>query len=340
MFIAPPFVTINPSFIAPEVIMKYNQASGAFRLLHGARPEVRLSETDKAVYIRALDVRTKAAVGQQTYEQLPSVDVIGSYFSTPTYWVRNRFEFNHHDSAAAGTWGVSIDSALRDGSRQGIFQQLRNQLIFGVQGSNGEGIINAPGATSVSLPPDSNGNDTLATYDNGQLAFYINTLILNNQTRMYQLGMGPLHTVICGPQRILGNMMINIVQLTQFQRSGAGTMSTTGTIEEIARMNDGTIEWCFDDTLIGQGAGGTDMVIITMPSVKNPKQQHEINTNEFAKLMPGMEATNIMYMDMAAPKEIRSPLAGGAIDVLLEQLSTSGWVIRPEATTLLSIQYQ
>jgi hypothetical protein len=336
MFLAPAFVTVNPSYIEPGVIMKYNQASGAFRLLHGGRPEIRLSEVDKAVYIKALDVRTKAAVGQNAYEMLPSVDVIADYISTPTYYVRNRFDFNHIDSAAAGTWGVSIDAALRLGSRQGIFQQLRNQLLFGVNAN--EGIVNMAGATSVSLPPDTNGNQTLGTYDNGQLAFYFMGLILGNETRMFQLGMEPLHTVIIGPQRILGPMQKqNIVQLVQFQRPGAGTMTTAGTISEIAAMTGDTIEWGYDDTLIGQGASGADLVIVLMPSVKNPKKMDAIDTNEFARLAPGLEATTIMYMDMAAPKEIRSPLPGGAVDVLLETLSTSGWGVRPEGCTLLSI---
>ena len=342
--VAPAFVRVNPSYIAPEIIMKYNQSSGAMRVLHGGRPEVRLSEGDLAVYIKSLDVRSKAAVGQQSYEQLPSVSVVAGYIQTPTYLIRNRYEFNHHDSAAASTWGFGIDSALKLGSRQGIFQQLRNQLLFGVQASNGEGILNMPGATSTFLPPDTNANDTFVTYDNGQLAFYFLSLIVANQIRMDQLGMEPLHTVVLGPQRILGPMRkVNIVQLVQFQRQGAGTMTTGGTIEEISRMSEDTIEWCYDDTLQGQGSGNStnnDLVIITMPTVKNPKKVDAIDTNEFARLMPGMEATNIMYCDMAAPREIRSPLPGGAIDCLLELRSTSGWGIRPEGTTLLTVPYQ
>ena len=47
-----------------------------------------------------------------------------------------------------------------------------------------------------------------------------------------------------------------------------------------------------------------------------------------------------MYMDMAAPREIPTPLAGGAIDVVFEQRATSGWGIRPEAITVISMQYQ
>jgi len=47
-----------------------------------------------------------------------------------------------------------------------------------------------------------------------------------------------------------------------------------------------------------------------------------------------------MYTDVAAPIEIPTPLAGGAIDVLSEMTSTSGWAPRPEGVTIVSMQYQ
>jgi hypothetical protein len=98
--------------------------------------------------------------------------------------------------------------------------------------------------------------------------------------------------------------------------------------------------WTYDDTLIGKGAGGNDAVIITMPEVEKPKGDGMINTNEFAGLKPGNDACLTMYADQAAPKEITSPLAGGATDVLSEWRITSGWAIRPEAITIASMQYQ
>jgi hypothetical protein len=104
-------------------------------------------------------------------------------------------------------------------------------------------------------------------------------------------------------------------------------------------MNDDEIAWVYDDTLIGKGAGATDAVIITMPEVQKPKGS-KINTNEFAGLAPGLEACTLMYCDMAAPKEIPTPLPGGAIDVLSEWRITSGWGVRPEAVTIISMQYQ
>ena len=53
-----------------------------------------------------------------------------------------------------------------------------------------------------------------------------------------------------------------------------------------------------------------------------------------------IEACTLQLADMAAPREIPTPLAGGAIDVLSELRITSGWAPRPEAVTIVSMQYQ
>jgi hypothetical protein len=235
-------------------------------------------------------------------------------------------------------WGISIVEAHRLGMRQAAFQIMRNGLLYGFNPTNGEGLLNAAGATSIPLPPDSASNATVVTYDNGQMAFFIIAQISAIKTRTNQLGIGHKF-VIVGPQRTLGAFEYqNIVQLTSYQRPGAGSTSTAGLIKDVLEMNDDEIYWGYDDTLIGKGAGGNDAVIIVMPEVEQPKGQR-INTNEFAKLTPSMEACTLMLCDMAAPKEIPVPLAGGAIDVLAEMRTTSGWGVRPEAITVISMQY-
>jgi hypothetical protein len=335
--IAPSFTVVNPSFIEPGIILPYSQASGAFDLLGGGKPLVRLADGDLYVYAKRLDIRTRVGAGQSAYNQLPSVSTMFGQISTPTYLLRVRAEYDHHDTAAVGRWGASITAIQRLGMRQGHFQLARNALLYGMQPANGEGILNTPGATAISLPADPAGNTTVQTYDNGAMGQFIITQIGQLKARTNQLGV-PHKITILGPQRTLGTFEWNVVQLTQFQRAGAGTDSTAGLIKGVAAMNNDNIVWVYDDTLIGKGAGGTDAVIISLPEVK---QSHvsEIDTNEFARLEPGINACALMYADMAAPKEIPSPMAGGATDVLSEWRITSGWQIRPEAVTIISMQF-
>lgn len=337
--IAPSYITLNPNYMMPELLLPYSQASGAFDLLPTGEPLVRLGEGDLVAYIKRIDVRTRMAASQSAVNSLPSVGIANSMISTATYLMRVRAEYDHHDTAAMGRWGVSIVEAQRLGMRQGHFQLARNALLYGMNPANGEGLMNTNGATAVNLPPDTNGNDTVVTYDNGQMAFFLLSQLSATKTRTNQLGIGRKFTIL-GPQRVLGAFEYqNIVQLVQYQRPGAGSQSTAGVLKDVAEMNGDEITWAYDETLIGRGAGGTDAVVIVMPEVEKP-QGSRMNTNEFAKLAPGLDACTLQLCDMAAPREIPTPLPGGAIDVLSEMRITSGWGVRPEAVSIISMQYQ
>ena len=336
--LAPAFLTVNPSYILPETILPYSQASGFIDLLGGGGILSRLSDGDLYVYVKRVDIRTKVAGGQAAYNQLPSVSTALSMISTPTYLVRVRAEYDHHDTAAYGKWGLPITDAQRLGMRQGHFQFARNAALYGFNPAYGEGLLNTSGATTTTLPSDSNGNDTVATYDNGQMAFFILSQISAMKTRTNQLGIGRTFAII-GPQEVMGALEYqNIVQLVQYQRVGAGSTSTAGVVKEVLERNDDEILWLYDDTLKGKGAGGTDAVVIVMPEVAKPEGEGA-NTSEFAKLSPGLDACTLMLSDMAAPREIYTPLPGGAVDVLSEWRITPGWGIRPEAITIVSMQY-
>lgn len=336
--IATSWVIVHPAFIEPELLLQYNQASGAFQALATGNPLVKLGAEDKYVYMRHLSVRSKVQTGQASGNQIPSATVVADMISTPTYLNRTRAEYDHHDTAMMAEWGTSIVEAQRLAMRQGHFQLLRNMLLYGNIPANGEGLVNANGATSVSLPADSFGNQSVRTYDNGQMATFFLQQLVNTKVRTMQLGL-PARFVILGPQRTLGQFEYpNIVQLTSYQRAGAGSATTAGVVKDVAALNGDTIEWVYDDTLANYSAAGVDTVLIVMPEVEKPRGR-VWNTNEFATLKPGLAACTLMYADVAAPIEIPTPLAGGAIDVLSEMRASPGWAPRPEAVAVISMTY-
>lgn len=330
---------IEPSFQEPEILMQFQQASGFVDLLAESKLRVRLAEDDLVVYMKQLNVRTKMSGSQSTANELPGVDIAASMISTVSYMFRVRSEYDHHDTAAAGRWGFALPEAYRLGMRQAHFQQARDAALFGLQPQNGEGFLNAPGATAVNLPPDQYGQDTVLTYDNGQAAFFFAQQIAQLKTRTLQLGIGRKF-VILGPQRTLSTWEYNIVELTQFQRTGAGSASTVETLKAIMMANGDELVWAYDDSL--QGAGGSpdlDVIILAMPEVQVPKGG-SINTNVFASLKPNNPTCLTQYCDMAAPREIISPLPAGATDVVSEWRITPGWAPRPQALTIITAQYQ
>jgi hypothetical protein len=332
------YVTLNPNFMEPEILMQYSQASGFVDTLAGGTMRTRLGEDDLIVYMKQMNLRTKMAAATATANELPGVDISATMLSAPTYMQRVRATYDHHDVAAGGRWGFSVVEAYRLGCRQGHYQLARDANLFGFNPQNGEGLINTPGALSTNLPADTNGNDTVLTYDNGQMAFYLAQIILGIKTRTNQLGLGRKFTIL-GPQRTLGVFQYNVVQLVQYQRVGAGTASTAGTLKSIVMDNGDELTWAYDDTLQGAaGSSDTDYVIVAMPEVEKPAGG-EVNTNIFASLNPSNPVCITQYCDMAAPREIISPLAGGATDFLQEWRITSGWAPRYQALTLISMTY-
>lgn len=341
--ITPAQYVVNPSFMEPGIILPYTQVSGAFETLAGGEPLPRLSDGDLWVYAKRMDVRTTVSAGESAYNQIQSASTAINLISTPTYIQRVRAEYDHHDTAAAGRYGYSIVEAQRLAMRQGHYQLARNALLYGFNPAGGEGLLNTVGATAVNLPPDGNGNQTVVTYDNGAMAIFLLSVIFQVKQRMFQLGQ-PRRVVCLGPQRVLGQFAyVNVVQLTSYQRPGGGTGTTASMLEDIGKMADGDdVVFVYDDTLIGKGAGGTDAVIVCIPEIDVPvsRSRSKLNTNAFIELAPNVDATIVQYCDQAAPREIPTPLPGGAIDVLSEWRISSGWPWRPEALSVVSFPYQ
>lgn len=332
----PSVAKVTPSYSEPGLILTWAQPSGAFQLLPGGNPKNTLGQNDKFVYVSALDIRSDAQAAQAAFNLLPSATFNSSLYSTPTYLVATRAIYDHHQTADAAEWNVSLPKAQELGCRQGIFQFMRTAQLYGINAANGEGLLNSSNATNVTLPPDPYGNTTASTYDNGAMAFFIAQQVQLIKAGMYQQG---VKVVILGPQRILMPwQMQDIVQVTSYQRLGAGTESVAGVVENILKSAGDEVEFYYDDTLQGKGAGGADMVVISIPEIEELRD-FKINTNEFSELMPSISDVNAMYTDMPAPRKISTPIPDGGINERYEIRITSGWNLRPEGLYLVSIPH-
>jgi hypothetical protein len=328
---------VSPSMVMPETIMQYSMRSGAFEILAGGAPMTKISSSDLVVYQRYMRMTSQAHVGQSLPGQLPSSSVTSGYDQMMTYRISSRSQYSYLDDVAASREGYALTEAQRLANRQGHAQQLRNMLLYGVNPENNEGVTNSPSATTITLGSDSQGNDRYTQWDAGEFSIFLLGLISDQKVRMMILGQA-LTTVVLAPQRFLQHLQwTGIVQLTSYQRPGGGTATIGGLVEKIAGEADSdSIIFCADDTLIGQGAGGTDLIVITNPEIVVPDARGEINTNIFSTLTPNQQAVNVMFCDVAAPTEIPSPIPDGGITTLYTMRSTPGWNFRPEGVTLLS----
>lgn len=331
-----------PSFSEPDLVVTYAQASGAWAALEGGKPRVKIGSEDMAVYINHLDLRTNAQAGQSAANMLPSAELVAEFFETPTYIIRSRAIWDHHDIARAAGYAVGLPAAQDMAQRQGIAQQMRSALLYGFNPTNGEGLLNTSGITQTNLPPDPYGNTHWSTYDNGALYQFFLNQIVALKAGMYQSG-GRLRNriVVISPQReFLQFAEGSVIEVTSYQRPGAGTATVGAAVKVVAGESGDEFDWFFDDTLIGQGASGGDPVLMTIPEIEVPDIPGLINTNIFgADMRPQMKAVNLMYADMAAPMKIPTPTPDGAITEIQELRVTSGWCIRPQGINVISGAY-
>lgn len=328
---------ISPSMILPEIIMQQSMRSGAFEILAGGAPMTKIGSSDLVVYQKYMRMTSQAMAGQSLPAQLPSSSVTTGYDQMMTYRLASRSQYGYLDDVAASREGYALTEALRLANRQGHAQLLRNMLLYGVTPENNEGVTNSPNAIKVELGSDSQGNNRYTQWDSGEFSLFLLKLISDQKVRMMILGQA-LTTVVLAPQRFLQHLQwTGIVELTTYQRSGAGT-ATIGTMtENIAKDADGdNLIFCADDTLIGKGAGGTDLILITNPELVMPEGSGNINTNIFATLTPNQQAVNVMFCDVPAPTEVPSPIPDGGVTTLYTMRATPGWNFRPEGITLLS----
>lgn len=339
--IFPSGMKIFPSFSEPDLVVTYAQASGAFAALERSRPRVKIGAEDMAVYVNKLGILSNVAVGQSPANWLPSASLVVSYNSTATYLLRARAIWDHHDIARAGTYKVGLPNAQDLAVRQGIFQMMRNGLLYGFNPNQGEGLLNTANATTVTLPADPFGHTTVQSYDNGAMMLFFLNQIVALKSRMYQSGDNIKNkiVVISPQQEFLYFAEAGVVQVTSYQRPGAGTATIGQGIATVATENGDSFEWYFDDTLIGQASGGNDALLLTMPEIEVPDIEGAINTNIFGDLNPKMTAVNLMYADMDAPMKIQTPTPDGAVTEVHELRVTSGWCIRPEGITIISMPY-
>ncbi len=345
--IAPARMTVNPSFTSPRFLLNNAVRSGFMRLFPGDGPDVKLTEGAKAVYVPVLDLRTLAKGSQTGYNELPSVSIKADYITTPAYEQKVRVAYSREDLNAASSWNISLASAYTMAMRQAHFQLLRDAALFGFNPQNGEGLINsASGTVRERLQADSNGKTTLDDYDPGQAlqAFLraitgrLNACNLLGISAQYNAGGPPVRVVFLAPQRVLGLLASRIVELTSYQRPGAGSASIIQSIIDVMKASNVDVQFAPDDTLRGRGEGGTDAVILTIPELPDMGAQGQFDTNVFGdEFQPDERACNALFVDREVPAEISGPIGAEGTDTVSFMTVTSGWSLRGEATAILSI---
>lgn len=331
---------MTPAYVEPGILIDQAQSSGAFAVLPDGTFKPRLGLADQRVYMNRMGIKTKSTISQDSQNEIPDPDIILGQLECPTYLLQNRAIYNRHETAAAATYGLSTPEILRIALFQANFNQMRDGLLHGIQPEYGEGILNGPNILNTALPADKNGNIGIREQDAGEIATFLLNVIADITARTNQSGRANEFTIL-GPQRCLKKLeTAKIVELTSYQRPGGGTHTVKGTVNKILEDNGEKIFWTYDDTLQNKGTNGADAIIVCLRqfNMKNPFFT-PANTNYFGEGNGGLQPINdcsAMYTDSTAPVLFITPLPGTSMHMQSEMKITPGWVLRPEAFTIIS----
>lgn len=332
------FVMAHPSYRIPGIILEQAQISGAIETLGGGGPMAKLGQGDLYVYATKMTMSAQTKVNAASSNRLPSASVAPRLISTPTYRLQTVSNIDGFAESDANNWGFSLTEGLRLAGQQSIAQTQRSMLLFGVFGSKGEGLLNTSGAATTTPPADAFGQITYQNYDPGTMVLVLTQAISKIRVRTNAIGGAPIRIVILAPQRFIDAMQTyQIVQLTNYQRPGAGSGTVATTLQEILNQNkvaEVTLE--ADDSLIGAGASGTDAILIVAPEIVVAKKPMGFDTNKFAELAPNLSACTLQLQDAAAPTEYATPVAYNSTARMQTQRMTSGWGIRGEGLNIIS----
>ena len=329
----------TPSFSDPNVVIQRSQVSGFPALFNGL--DTKLNETDLNVYYDKIAFTTQAQASQNQTGFLPSGSIVASTYGMPVYALKTISIIDREASFSAANYNIGLMEARKLLHRQSIFQAMRQAALFGIIPSNNEGITNSPNVLKQTLPADSFGNFFQLYNPNELFVYFLNNIIVPLQRATFSGGLRP-RIVMLGTQRMLLAMNnAKIVELTSFQREGAGTASVGSSI--VLQGGQGSygyeVQFEFDDTLEGVGPGGTDILIATIPSLEN-NPETAFNTNAMsAGLVNEMTDNNKMYISGAAPVEVESPASQGATELYSYLRVTPGVAIKPEATIITYAQF-
>lgn len=338
--LAPARQRVTPAYVEPGILIDQAQSSGAFAVLPDGTFKPRLGLADQRVYMNRMGIKTKSTISQDSQNEIPDPDIILGQLECPTYLLQNRAIYNRHETAAAATYGLSTPEILRIALFQANFNQMRDGLLHGIQPEYGEGILNGPNILNTALPADKNGNIGIREQDAGEIATFLLNVIADITARTNQSGRANEFTIL-GPQRCLKKLeTAKIVELTSYQRPGGGTHTVKGTVNKILEDSGEKIFWTYDDTLQNKGTNGADAIIVCLRqfNTKNPFFT-PANTNYFGEGNGGLQPINdcsAMYTDATAPVLFITPLPGTSMHMQSEMKITPGWVLRPEAFTIIS----
>lgn len=210
------------------------------------------SMSKEAIYLTSVtNINSETQVGQQWGSQLAKQSYTLGQISAPFYRIDAFVEWNVVEQAKFEELsnGVALLDFLENLAAQGINQRIHEGILYGFDQTAdlNQGIL--ANATLTAMPQDSEGNDSLTSYNVGELQAFLTLIIREVMNASY----GMLKPVtIASSSRVINYINTAIVPLTQSQLPGSGVDTAAGLLgRTLTWLGAGAVEFVQDNTLEG-----------------------------------------------------------------------------------------
>lgn len=223
---------------------------------------------DEYLYITtASAIASDTFVGQQWGKNLPKQNYALGQMQSAYYNIESYVEWNTQEQEKFEKLakGVALPKFLEDLAIQGINQKLHQAILYGFDAYNsnelGQGILS--NSTMKTMPKDSSGNQTLTSYDKGELLQFLVSCAREVMDATFNL---TKPVVIASSVRVVNYLKSVLVPLTQYADTGS-VDSVGGVYDRVAggMLGVGNITWIADNLLLGDT---TDTLLFLAPGIE------------------------------------------------------------------------
>lgn len=327
---------VNPSVVLPGLLVPQVQ-SVDFDKYIGSKTNL-TGTADEMLYIMTVNnINGETTVGQQwggvesQNRQSYSLGQVG----LPLYRINAYSEFDEDEQAKFEKLvsGVSLPAFLENLAKQAINQRKHSAILSGFDTSLKQGIL--ANAIETNFPNDSQGNDSLTTYDAAELQKTLTNEIRSVMDASYGM-LAP--TILASSTRVINYLKTTVINFMDSAKSG-GVDSVAGMIDRVVGewLGAGQITMIADPLLEGMDEDKILLIAPGLDSQTDPLGGGDVNQN-----LVGSENSisyNTMYDAGGGLKRISRPDNFGVMSILYTYKMTPGATLRNEAVKVISIKY-
>lgn len=295
---------------------------------------------DDYAYIPTISaMSSNTFVGQQWGKNLANQQYAIGQVQAAFYNIEAFVEWNYQEQEKFSGLinGVALPDFLSNLAEQGINQKMHQAILYGFDSENndslGQGILS--NSVMGNLPPDTNKNSTLTTYDTTQLW----TWLISCARQITQQSFGMLNAVVLASSvRVIKYLKSLPLPLTSYAQTGSVDSVASAYDRFASRLGVGKVVFVEDNLLMSNTADGNDTILFISPDLKKQEGNGEDSAN-LVGLKNSIDYNTFFTSVGGGKKRFENTPNMGWYGFKIVTKTTAGVNLRQEAILQVPIKY-